>query len=408
MSKALKYFMLILLLITVISTASYCSAPYDTETAHVITVKNTISGGGYILRKETVVATDSYGFFEQGIENGTRVSKGSSVGVLTTGDLDENLAQELEDVTNRINEIKQTESISDLYASDEARIYTAMLTITADIRENIRKGDFADAAKNTQKLEMLVEKKYSVENGSASDQLLVSLEEEKFNLENKIGGIRQEVSAPESGYFYSTLDGLETGYNIKDIAQITNSNIKDFESTLSKYSASRNNAGKIVDSFEWYLAASLPNDDVEELKVGQTVTLSVDESQFVDAEVVAINSDKSQFSAVVLKSNRSIPGIYEKRTAQFEICIAEHTGLYVPAAAIRVQNDITGVYVMNRSSETVFKCVNILMEEADYYIVESDYEPPEGCPFESLRTYDNILVNPEVSDVGSKSSKKSE
>lgn len=407
MSKPLRYFMLILLLITVISTASYCSAPYDTETAHIITVKNTISGGGYILRSENIVKTESSGIFEPGVQSGTRVSKGSSVGVFTTGNLDKTLAQKLEDVTQRINEIKQSESISDIYASDEARIFAAMRTLTEDIRENIRKGDFMDASENTSQLAVLVEKKYSVENGSAADQLLVELEAEKYNLEQKIGGVRQEVRAPQSGYFYTALDGLENKVSVKDIPFITNSDIKGFETTLKNHDRGANEAGKIADSYEWYLVASIPNDDLGELKAGQEITLSVDESEFVKAQVISINPDSTDFSAVIIRSDRELPGIYEKRTTQFEICIAEHTGLYVPSAAIRVQNDITGVYVMNRTNEIAFKCIKILMEEPDYYIVQTDYEPPEDCPFEPLRTYDNILVNPEVSDVDSKSSEKS-
>ena len=408
MSKGLKYFMLILLIITVISTASYCSAPYDTETAHLITVKNTISGGGYILRGETVIETASSGIFEPGVQNGTRVSKGSSVGVLTTGNLDKDLAKKLEEVTERINEIKQSESIADLYASDEARIFAAMRTLTADIRKNIRTGDFADATENTAQLEILVEKKYSVENGSASDQLLVELEAEKYNLEQEISGERKEISAPQSGYFHTTLDGLENKVNMNEVHLVSNSDIKGFESALKNYSRPSDHAGKIVDSYEWYLVATIPNDELKEIKAGQAVTLSVDEAEFVNAQIIAINPDSTEYSAVVIKSDRALPGIYEKRTAQFEICIAEHTGLYVPAAAIRVQNDFIGVYVMNRTNETVFKCVKILMKETDYYIVQPDYEPPEDCPFEPLKIYDNILVNPEVSDIDSKSSKKPE
>ena len=401
MNKKLRYFILILLLITVISTASYCSAPYDTETAHIITVKNTISGGGYILRNESVITTENTGIFEQSVQNGTRVSRGSTVGVLTTGNLDENLIKKLEDVTNRINEIKEADSIASLYASDEARIYNAMHTITADIRANIRKGDYSKASENTAQLAVLVEKKYDVENGSAADQLLVSLEEEKYNLEQQIGGERKNISAPQSGYYYTELDGLEGTYSEKDLSLITNTKIREYEDSIKGYSKQKNIVGKISDSYEWFLVAMIPNSEAEELKPGMGVTLSVDESVFVDATVVAVNRDSTNYSAVVIKSTRNISGIYEKRTVQFEICLAEHTGLYVPAAAIRVKDDVTGVYVMNRANEVVFKCVKILMEEKDYYIVQTEYEPPEGSLYEALKTYDNILVNPEVSDIDS-------
>ena len=81
------------------------------------------------------------------------------------------------------------------------------------------------------------------------------------------------------------------------------------------------------------------------------------------------------------------------------MCLAEHTGLYVPSAAVRVKDGITGVYVMNTNNSATFKCINILYESDDYIIVENNYIPPADVPYSSLKTYDNILVNPEVSRI---------
>ncbi len=406
MNKILKISLLVLSLITIISTASYCSAPYDTETAHIITVKKTISSSGYILRKETLVEAESGGIFEPSVANGDRVAKSSTIGVVTTGDLDEDLAARLEEVTARINELKEADSIADIYASDEARIYAAMKQVTASIRSSTAEGDFFTAAEETSKLAVLVEKKNSVETAGAADELLVSLEAEKYDIEQKIGGVRQNVLAPSSGYFFTATDGLEGSGKESDLLLVTNSKIKNFETKLKNHTPAASEIGKITDSYEWYLVMSMPNEDAETLTPGAAVTVSVDDSVFVDATVLTVNADTSDKSAVVIKSTRNIPGIYEKRTGQFEICLAEYSGLYVPAAAIRVQNGVTGVYVMNRTNEIVFGCVDILFEEESYCIVRTEYTPPEDIPYEPLRTYDNILVNPEVSDIDSKSSKK--
>ncbi len=397
MNKKLKIITIIFVLVAIISTASYCSAPYDTQTARIISVKDTISASGYILKSESPVKISGK-FFEPGIKDGTRVSKGNPIGVSITGDINQDLAKELASVTDRINEIKQSGSIADLYSSDEARIYTAMHTLTADIRQNVLEGNFSSATEHTTQLEILIEKKDSVENGSAADELLVSLEEEKYNLEQKIGGMRQEVDAPSSGYFYSSLDGMETELNEDELRNIKNTDIKGFETTLKEYTLPEGYAGKITDTYVWYMAASVQSEEAQRLKAGNTVTISVDDSIYVEATVLAVNSDDTDKSAVILKCDKNIPGIFEKRTARFEICLAEHTGLYIPSAAIRVKDDITGVYVMDENNAVTFKCVNILMESQDYMIAQKDYVPPQDCPFEALKTYDNILVNPEVSN----------
>ncbi len=406
MKKAFKIFLLVLIILTVISTASYCSAPYDTEPAHIISVRKTIDGGGYVLRNESVADTPKTGLFEPSVKDGDRVAKGSLLGVFTGGEIDEKLANELADVTRRINEIKNSEGIASLYASDEARIYSVMKSTTAAIRKDCQDKNYLSAAENTRQLGMLVEKKYSVENATAQDKLLIDLEQEKLSLEGRLGGIRENVIAPASGYFRSTLDGLEGIYKEEELSLLTTEGIKSYETALSGYKGGAS-AGKVADSYVWYLAATVPKEDSLLLDTGKSVTVSIDGSAFVKASVIAVNPDENGSVAIVLKSTRNIPGIYEKRTVQFEICTRESTGLYVPAAAIRVVDDVTGVYVMGVNNTVSFKCVNILLEEDDYYIVSKDFTPPEDCKYPALNNYDNVLVNPEVSRLDKKLEKES-
>ncbi len=407
MNKKIKYLLLIILLVTIISTVSYCSAPYDTETANIITVRKTINASGYILREETVVRTSYSGIFEPSVKNGTRLSAGSTVGILTSGNFDRSLTRKLEDVTNRINEIKLSEDIADIYSSDEARIFSAMRNLSGNIRENVIKGKLEDASETVSNLDALVKKKHSVESQGAADQLLVSLEEEKFSLEKKLGGVREEVVAPVAGCYYKALDGMEGAGSEENISLLTTDSFVEFEKTLSEYKKEPSQSGKIVNTFYWYAAFTAPKEECENLKTGDNVTISVDDSAFVDAKVFYLNTEDENNTVVVVKSSKNISGIFEKRSGEFEICTSEHTGLYVPRAAIRIKDGITGVYVMNKTDSISFRCINILLEENDYYIAQTKYIPPQGTQYKALAIYDNILVNPEVADIDSKSSKKS-
>lgn len=396
MHKALKTGLIIILLAALLSTLSYCSAPYDTETAHVVNVKKTVTGSGFLLRRETIVKGTTNGVFETLAKDGARVSRGSTVGVVISGNLDKALSEELEEVTRRIEEIKQSGSILDIYSSDEARIFSAMKDITSTIRQKVQEEDFVSAGESTLQLSALVQKKNSSENMTSADKLLVSLQEEKYNLEQQLGGIREEVLAPASGYFYTNLDGLEGLGNEKDISALTTTDINGFSQTLKEFDPKSGAVAKITDTYTWYLAASIPLEEAQLFKKGQSVTVSIDESPSVKASILAINTDATNEAALILKCDRNIVGIYEKRTAEFEICLEEYSGLYVPSAAIRVVDDITGVYVMNKNQSVSFKCVDILLSEDNYYIVKNKYEPPEGSPYAPLKVYDNILVNPEA------------
>ncbi len=396
MHKVLKTGLIILILALLLSSLSYCSAPFDTQTAHVVNVKKAVTGSGFLLRKETLVQGNTNGVFETIAKDGTRVSRGSSVGVIISGNLDKALSEKLEEVSRRIEEIKQSGSIFDIYSSDEARIFSAMKDITSTIRQKVSEEDFISARESTLSLSALVQKKNSAENMTSADKLLVSLEEEKYNLEQQLGGIREEVLAPASGYFYTTLDGLEGKGNEKDIATLSASDINNFSQILKDFDPKSSANAKITDTYSWYLAAAVPLEDAQLFSNGQEVSVSIDESPAVKAKILAVNTDASGEAALILKCDRNIVGIYEKRTAEFEICIEEYSGLYIPSAAVRVVDDIPGVYVMTKNKSVAFKCIDILLSEDNYYIAKNKYEPPEGSPYGPLKVYDNILVNPEA------------
>lgn len=396
MNRALRIFLLIALLLAFISTVSYCSAPFDTETAQMINIRKTVSGEGYVLRNETPIRLTSAGAFELSVQDGTRVSKGSSVGVTISGNYNEDLIKKLQDVTKRIEEIKKSDNFADIYASDEARVFSALKDITSSIRENVRDENFPAATENTLQLNTLLQKKYSAENQGAAAQLLVSLEEEKYELENRLGGIRTEVRAGASGYFYSALDGLEGRINEANLFELTPSKINKFPETIKNYEVEDSVVGKITEPYVWYLAAVIDSEEAALLKEGSSITISVDDAPAVKATVAAINPDSLNQSAIIVKCTRDVKGIFEKRSVEFEICYEEYSGLYVPSAAIRVLDDVTGVYVINQNESVSFRCVDILLQEEDYYIVRSSYKPPEGVSYSPLKIYDNILVNPEV------------
>ena len=95
MSKSRRNILLVALLLALLSTVSYCASPYDTESAQIVEIKDTITGSGFILRRETLVKKTITGVFEPLVKDGTRVGKGSSVGTVISGNLDKKLAEKL-------------------------------------------------------------------------------------------------------------------------------------------------------------------------------------------------------------------------------------------------------------------------------------------------------------------------
>lgn len=395
MNKKIKIILLVAVITALISTISYCSAPYDTETAQLKEMSKTVLGSGYILRNETVVKNDVTGVFEPLVKDGVRVSRGSTVGTIISGNLDSKLTQRLEEVTGRIEEIKQSASFADIYSSDELRVYSVLKEMAQGIRTNTQLRDYASAGEYVSQLNSILGKS-GESDGTARDKLLVSLEDEKYSLEQQLGGIRTNAPAPAAGVFYTALDGLEDiGGNEADVAKLSCTDIDGFSEVLNSFANDTKAVAKICDTYAWYIAANIPQKDAEGLEAGNSVLISVDEQPFVKATVIALNPDEAGRTAIIIKSTVDVKGITEKRTAEFEIKKEEYSGIYVPSAAIRVVDDITGVYTINQNGTVNFRAINIIANLGDYYIVQNKYTPPAECKYQALKVYDNILVNPE-------------
>ena len=184
----------------------------------------------------------------------------------------------------------QIYNFADIYASDEARIFSALKDFTANIRQDSFEGNYVSALQNTNQLSTLLSKKYSPENKGAAESLLLSLEEEKYELEQQLGGIREEILATASGFFYTALDGLEGRAEEKELYSLSPSDISKFKVTLEEYESDSMYVGKVVDTYAWYLAAVVPSEETADIKVGTKVTLSVDEAPSVNARHTVNNS----------------------------------------------------------------------------------------------------------------------
>ena len=396
MNKAIKICLTVIAIIAILSTLSYCKSPYDTEPAVFTQSQKSITGSGFILRKETIIENDVSGVFQPLVKDGERVSKGSAVGSVISGKLDKKLAARLEEVNKRIEEINKSDIIADLYASDDARIYSAMKAYVTAVREAADSEDYQTAMISKNQLSAIVEKKYSAETTTARDQLLVSLEDERYNLETQLGGVRSEIPAPAAGIFYSELDGMESLCREEYIKKISCSDINDFSKKLKEHQKDNKHVAKVIDSYTWYIAACVPMEDAAKFSIGEEVSISIDEQPYINVTVAAINEDLTGEAALMLKSTKNVTGIMEKRTVEFEICTESYRGISIPAAAIRVVDDVTGVYVLSKNKAVSFRCIEVIAQIDDRYIANAEFVPAPGSKYKAVKVYDDILINPEA------------
>ncbi|MGN1097430.1 MAG: HlyD family efflux transporter periplasmic adaptor subunit, partial [Clostridia bacterium] len=157
---------------------------------------------------------------------------------------------------------------------------------------------------------------------------------------------------------------------------------------------------KITDNFNWYLAAVIDVEDAKNVKVGNNVTIKIDNSNSdeVSGTVYYISEAQDGKNVMILQSNLFVEGISSVRSVDYQVILQKKTGLKIPSAALRIENGKKGVYILIDKKKS-FRYVNdnpFRSEDDQYYIVNQKYTPA-GAPVDyvPLKEYDKVLLNPE-------------
>ena len=149
----------------------------------------------------------------------------------------------------------------------------------------------------------------------------------------------------------------------------------------------------MVSGYTWYLAVPVGKTELDRVAEGKgyaitfpynydlTLTLKLERS------VTEIGHDDALliFSCDVMPENFSY-----LRSQSVDIVTREHVGLRVPGDAVRVIDDVVGVYIVH-GGRVEFRRIEILLERDGTYLVSADLTAGEDeIPY--LALYDEIVT----------------
>ena len=125
-------------------------------------------------------------------------------------------------------------------------------------------------------------------------QRISQLESQRSSLESQAGDSIGTISAPQAGYFISSVDGLESAVDVEDVENLT---VAQVEELLSQGATRDSSAvGKICQDFNWYVACVFDEDDMVHLEGVDSVYLDIPfaSTEQIPATVVARNPQLRQ------------------------------------------------------------------------------------------------------------------
>ena len=363
-----------------------------TETALPVTVEALITADGYIFRDETYISSRSAssGAVIPEPSDGERVAAGAVVARL----YDSYDA----DVVSRIAEIEEQVAIlrasmdGSLSLRDLSRLDGDIQDMIVALRYSIFTGDYsASTASRRELITGISKRQLIIGQGTAVEDRIAALEDEAAALTSRLGVCRETVKVDKSGYYFRRADGYETAFTAAAAEELTVASFRELTAS-SPVLPGTGTVGKMTETYVWYVACESTRDAASRLTVGESYTVGFPYNRGVRLPLTLERTDVSEDAAVLVFRSESMPRDFSyTRTQPIEIVETEHTGFRIPTSAVRVLDEVRGVYILDGSTVR-FRAISVIATVDDTVIVDPSPDKPAG-KFPFLRRNDSIITS---------------
>ncbi len=371
------------------------SRTYTTQTAYEQTVLETLDAQMYVIRDETVLTVSASGVTVPLADSGERVSKGSAIAAIFPSESAAENYVEAQSLEKKLGAYQKIDSQLRLANIDLDKLTQEIDSEFSAILSAAYNNDFSNLSElKISFSEKLSRKQISLNQTVDCSSKIAQLQNEISALNS--GGVPTEIiTAEASGYYVSKEDGFENIITVADIDSLTSEKLEEAFKSKKKEPAS-GSIGKIIDGYNWYIAAIVDSSKAVDFSNRKTVDLIFGDS---DEETVttyfhSIKNINDSESLVIFRCNLMNEQLASLRKVDGKIVINKYTGLKVNRDAVRLdENGNEGVYV-RRGNIVNFRGLNIIYSE-DAFVIASSPSADSGIELEytHLKLYDEVIIS---------------
>lgn len=347
----------------------------ETETVLTGTMENSSSHPALLIKSEYVITPEMDGNIRTLVKEGELVSSGKNIATVYKKDVDEDIQKKLAQVSDKINEIIESENAGGMFTGDRYKIEALISDKVRELTYCISTGDAEEAAKIKSQINTIYEKKLNIDGDTDVASTLNSLLSEQREYENRLSGSKEELYSPRSGYFSVNMDSFEEVLTLKGAKDLS---VKEFDSIAKKIEAKESDVSampskcKIIDNFEWKIAIKVDKKRAADFSVEEEVFVNFEGTEKENsATVESISEEQSGDCIIILSTTAYNPDVINVRYINVSLIKNRYTGLKVSNKAIHEENGEKGVYVL---VDTIvrFKKVKVLYSDATHSIVSEN------------------------------------
>lgn len=384
---------LVYLAVQVYSTTN---KPYRVQTALPVTVTDSVTATGVVVRDETVIAQETAGVIGHIAQNVQRVSSGTEVARVFSSAVEAQnfaLAARLDEQASML---RQAQTDGTNAGTDVQLILRQVNTDLYGLISVLNSGYYGGVTQVQETLNYALNKlDIAIGKEAGYEDTIASLEQERDTLLAQ-GQAIASVYAPKTGFFFYDVDGYE-GLTPEAASALDADALDALQQTYTPDTAAA--AGKMVGSYRWYFYCTVDAAAAASFTTGAAVTL-----QFVDAGVSGVSATVQEVGQptesgrlrVVLNCQQMEEDYADLRFETAEIEFSTYTGIRLNKDVIHFNEaGEQGVYI-KFGTLVRFRRVNKIYETDTYILVPTTphYSQGEGdtVPVNELELYDEILV----------------
>ncbi len=355
---------------------------YKTEMAVMHSAYDSIECNGFIIRNESVLSGGENGILRYVLKDGERVSKNGVVAEIYSTEEAVYAKEEYDELTERINRMEESERQAKGGSINLETINTQSRSSLLDMLSAFDNGDMDSVYDISEEyLDLINRRQILTGDLDGYGTLISELKSQRDAAAAKMQTSSSSIRSANSGYFIKSIDGYENSISVEELANITPDMLNSVTATDMGDAI-----GKVVGDYDWYIATEIDNTAAMSLAVGQTYSIdfNVSTAEKVPATVKYMNRFDNT-TVVVFSCSYMNSTLAHLRSCQIEVILKEYNGLIVNTDAVRIADDVKGVYVDN-GYMIKFKPIEVIYT-GDGYMLCKVSEDKSG-----LVLYDEVII----------------
>ena len=308
-----------------------------------------------VVRDEQVISAENYEKANYLVAEGERVEADTPVAEVFKWGYNDKVMSDLIDVQTKIQQYQENDVLRDVDDQQLQALNDQITQKAAEIRTIVStgSGDILQAERELN--DFMMQKQDYLKEAVTADQQLDEFYSQEQQLEERVDGWREVLSAPEAGVVSFYFDGYEDLLNADKIKDVTSQDIQNILNGTMQGPAVQDGAAqplyRLVNNFKWYVLVD-SDTAMREFANNNTFAVVFDDypdRQFQGTVVGNITVDTDHL--YVLELSEDIGSLLNTRRADARVSTT-FEGLKIPEESIKERDGATGVYVVTGREKT--------------------------------------------------------